>query len=95
MGPVMDRMLVPAKNENGKSYFVLKNNLERLIEKRKIQKFRRSDGWLDIDEDQRREEKNEYNGPERRLCRKDNWNLFQLSIEQQLRKGISVEAILG
>ncbi len=95
LGPVMDRMLVLSKNENGKSYFVLKNKLERLIEMRKIQQFRRSDGWLDIDKAQRRDEKTEYKGPERRLCRKDNWNLFQLSIEQQLRKGISVEAILG
>ena len=63
-------MLIQAKNESGKTYFVLKNNLERLIEMRKIQQFRPSDGWLDISKGQRREDKGEYNGPERRVCRK-------------------------
>ena len=94
-GPSMNRMLVPAKTESGRSYFVLQNNLSSLIKERKIQKFLRSSGWLDIDEDQRKEERNGYNGPERRLYRTVNCALFPLSIGEQLRMGQSVEAVLG
>jgi len=94
-GPSMNRMLVPAKTESGRSYFVLQNNLSSLIKERKIQKFLRSSGWLDIDEDQRKEERNGYNGPERRLYRTVNCALFPLSIGEQLLMGQSVEAVLG
>jgi transcriptional regulator with GAF, ATPase, and Fis domain len=94
-GPTMYRMLVPAKTETGRAYFVLQNNLNSLIKERRIQKFRRSSGWLDIDENQRKEERNGYNGPERRFCRTVNCTLFPLSIGEQLRMGHSVEAVLG
>ena len=94
-GPAMYRMLVPAKTETGRTYFVLHNNLNSLIKERKIRKFRRSSGWLDIDEDQRKEERNGFKGPERRLRRTVNFALFRLSIEEQLRRGHSVEAVLG
>ena len=49
-------MLVPTKAEGGKAYFVLKKNLPLLIREGRIQKFRRSEGWLDIDNDQRKNE---------------------------------------
>lgn len=91
----MHKMLVPTANESGKTCFVLKKNLSRLIKERKIQKFRRSEGWVDIDENQRKEDKPRCNGPERRLSSMIDWNLFPLSIEEQLRRGHSVEAILG
>jgi len=91
----MHRMFVPAEAESGKTYFVLKNNLNRLIRERKIQKFRRSNGWLDIDEDQRKEDKLRYNGPERRVYGIVDWTLFSLPIEEQLRRGLSLEAVLG
>ena len=88
-------MLVPTKAEGGKAYFVLKKNLPDLIKERRIQKFRRSEGWLDIDNDQRKNEEPRYNGPERRGCSVLDWTLFPLSIEEQLRRGQSLEAILG
>jgi len=95
----MHRVLVPAQSEGGKVFFVLKNNLEHLIEERKIRKFRRSSGWTGsegwLDKDQREEDSKEYNGPERRFWRTVNWALFPLSIGEQLRGGHSVEAILG
>jgi transcriptional regulator with PAS, ATPase and Fis domain len=91
----MYRMLVPTKAESGKAYFVLKNSLERLIKERKIQKFRRSQGWCDVDADQRKGDKAKYSGPERRVFRIVDWSLFPLSIDQQLRRGQSIEAVLG
>jgi transcriptional regulator with PAS, ATPase and Fis domain len=50
---------------------------------------------LDIDKDQRKEEKNGYNGAERRGCSVLDWTLFPLPIEQQLHRGQSLDAILG
>jgi transcriptional regulator with PAS, ATPase and Fis domain len=94
-GPVMYRMLVPAKAESGKAYFVLQNNLNHLIREKKIQGIYRSNGWLDIDEDQRKEDEGQYKGPERRLSRLIDSTLFLLSVGEQLRRGHSVEAILG
>ena len=91
----MESILVPAKIESGEPFFVLKNVLSHLIEEKKIQKFHRADGWIDIEKAQRREENNRYNGPERRISRAVNWDLFPLSVEEQLRRGHSVEAILG
>ncbi len=91
----MYNTLVPAKNEDDKSFFVLKNTLPRLIHERKIQKFRRFNGWVDISKDQRNGHKNGYGGPERRLCSIVDWTLFSLPIAEQLRKGHSVEAVLG
>jgi len=92
---LMDGMLIPAESESGKACFVLKNCLTRLIQERKIQRFRRSSEWLDIDADQRRKDPGGYYGPERRLSSIVDWTLFPLSIEEQLRRGHSLEAILG
>jgi len=91
----MHRLLLPAENESGKTYFVLKNYLTHLIRERKIQRFRRSSGWLDIDADERKKDPGGYNGPERRLSRIVDWTLFPLTIEEQLRAGHSVEDVLG
>jgi len=91
----MDGMLLPAESESGKTCFVLKNCLTRLIKERKIQRFRRSSEWLDIDADQRRKDPGGYNGVERRLSSVADWTLFPLPIEEQLRRGHSLEAILG
>src|SRR5512147_3325551 len=91
----MDGMLLPAESESGKTCFVLKNCLTRLIKERKIQKFRRSSEWLDVDADQRRKDPGGYNGPKRRLSSIVDCTLFPLSIEEQLRRGYSLEAILG
>ncbi len=91
----MHQMLVPAKSRSGKTYLVLKSDLEQLIRERKIQQFRRSDGWLDIDEDQRKQDRAGYIGPERRVCRIVDFGLFLLPIEEQFRRAHSVEAVLG
>jgi transcriptional regulator with PAS, ATPase and Fis domain len=91
----MQTMFVPAEAESGKTYLVLKNNLNHLIKERKIQKFRRSNAWLDIDEDERREDKAPYDGPERRVYSIVHWSLFSLPIAEQLRRGQPLEAILG
>ena len=88
-------ILVPAKAEGGKEYFVLKKNLPHWIRERRIERFRRSEGWLDIDNDQRKNEESRYNGAERRGGSVFDWTLFSEPIEQQLRKGQPVEAILG
>jgi transcriptional regulator with PAS, ATPase and Fis domain len=88
-------MLIAVKTDSGKSYFVLENSLSSLIETRKIREFRRSNGWLSVDEDQRREERDGYDGPERRVSRIVNSSLFPLSIGEQLRRGHSVEAVIG
>jgi len=88
-------MLVPTKAEGGKAYFVLKKNLPHLIKERRIQKFHRSEGWLDIDNDQRKNEAPRYNGAERRGGSVLDWTLFSLPIDQQLHSGQSLEAILG
>src|SRR4030042_5296308 len=87
-------MLVPTKAEGGKGYFVLKKNLPHLIKERRIQKFHRSEGWLDIENDQRKDDEPRYSGAERREGSVLDWSLFALSIEQQLHKGQSLEAIL-
>ncbi len=50
---------------------------------------------MDIDEDQRKKERNGYNGAERRGCSVLDWTLFPLPIEQQLQRGQSLDAILG
>ncbi len=88
-------MLVPTKAEGGKSYFVLKKNLPQLIKERRIQKFHRSEGWLDVENDQRKDDEPRYNGAERRGCSVLDWTLFPLPIEQQLHRGQSLDAILG
>jgi len=93
----MDRVLIPAQGHSGETVFVFKNHIERVIAERKIQTFRRSNGWVKSEDwkDPRREEKSDYHGPERRFCRTVNCALFPLPIAQQLRKGHSVEMILG
>ena len=94
-GKSMHGLLIPAKSSDDSPYFVLKNNLEQLIRERKIQQFRRSNGWLAVDEDQRKRDEGGYRGPERRVSRMLDCGLFPLPIEEQLRKGLAVEAILG
>jgi len=91
----MDGVLVPAKTETGETYIVLKNSLNHLIQKRRIQKLRRSEGWLEIDEDQRKNDNPRYTGPERRASSMVDWTLFPLPIAEQLRRGQSLEAVLG
>jgi transcriptional regulator with PAS, ATPase and Fis domain len=91
----MHELLVLARNEHDTSYLVLKNSLEHLIRERKIQQFRRSNGWLAVDEDQRKTAKGAYAGPERRASRILDAALFSRSIPEQLRHGFSVEVILG
>ena len=95
----MHTVLVQAKSESGKVLFVLKNSLDHLMKERKIQKFRRSSGWIGEEgwsnKDQRKGDPTEYHGPERRFCRTVDWSLFPLSIREQLRRGLSAEAILG
>ena len=59
----MHGLLVPAKTESDTPYFVLKNHLEHLITERKIQHFRRSNGWLAVDGDQRKRREDRYTGP--------------------------------
>src|SRR4030042_3913466 len=88
-------MLVPTKAEGGKGYFVLKKILPHLIKERRIQKVHRSEGWLDIEDDQRKDDEPRYSGAERRGGSVLDWTLFPLSIEQQLHRGQSLEAILG
>ncbi len=91
----MHELLVPAKRETDTPYFVLKNNLQHLLRQRKIQQFRRSSGWLAVDGDQRKNGETRYTGRERRVARIVDAALFSLPIEEQLRKGLAVEAILG
>ena len=91
----MHGLLVPVKRKDDATYLVLKNSLEHLITERKIQQFQRSSGWLATGEDQRKRAGNGYHGPERRACRIVDFGLFLLPIEEQLRKGVSVEAVLG
>ena len=91
----MHGLLVPAKREDDAAYFVLKNSLEHLISERKIQQFQRSNGWLAVGKDQRKRGADRYDGPERRASRIVDCGLFPLSIGEQLRKGLSVEAVLG
>ncbi len=93
--PIVHKMLLLAENESGKTCFVLKNFLTHLIRERKIQRFRRSSEWVDIDADQRKKNSGGYHGPERRVGGVVDWTLFPLSIEEQLRRGHSLEAILG
>jgi len=91
----MHMLLVPAENENGKTCFVLNHYLAQLIKDKKIQRFRRSSGWLDVEGDQRKEYSDGYKGRERRISRIVDWSFFSLPIQQQLRRGQSLGAILG
>jgi two-component system response regulator HydG len=93
--PAIYRVLVPVKGRSGETYLVLKSHLEQLIKKGEIQQFSRSEGQLDVDEDQRKREKAGYTGPERRACKIVDFSLFPLSIEEQLQRTRSAEAILG
>jgi DNA-binding NtrC family response regulator len=91
----MYQMLVPAKGRSGRTCLVLKSDLEQLIRERKIHQFCRSDGWLDIDEDQRKQDRAGYTGPERRACKIVDFSLFPLHIKEQLQRTHAVEAVLG
>ena len=91
----MHQMLVPVRNRSGETYLVLKSDLEHLIRERKIEQFRRSDGWLDIDEDQRKQDRAGYTGPERRACKLVDFSLFPLPVKEQMRKTHAVETVLG
>jgi len=91
----MRTLLVPAENEDGKTCFVLNHYLRQLIRERKIQRFRRSSGWLEVEGDERKEELDGYKGRERRISRIVDWSFFSLPIQQQLRAGQSLGAILG
>jgi transcriptional regulator with PAS, ATPase and Fis domain len=88
-------MLVPVRSEGGNGYFATKHGLEEVIRERKIKEFRRSDGWLAVEGDQRKDEGSRYEGPERRVCKMVDSALFQLGIREQLHAGLSVEAVLG
>jgi len=93
--PAIYRVLVPAKGESGETYLVLKSRLELLMKNGQIHQFSRSEGRLDINEDQRKQQKTGYAGPERRACNIVDFSLFPLSIEEQLQRTHSWEAILG
>jgi len=87
--------LIPAKRSDDSPYVVLKNTLGQLIRERKILQFRRSDGWVRVEEDHRKGHGERYSGPERRVSRMIDGDLFSLPVEEQVRKGLPVEAILG
>jgi transcriptional regulator with PAS, ATPase and Fis domain len=91
----MHETLLPTENERGKTYFILKKYLPQLISDRKIQKFRRSSGWVPVDADERRRDPGGYHGPERRVTSSGDWTMFPLSVEEQLHRGHSLEAVLG
>jgi two-component system, NtrC family, response regulator HydG len=88
-------MLIQVRNEGGSGYFAAKHGLAQAIRERKIRQLRRSDGWLTIDGDQRSADGNEYDGPERRMSDRIDGSLFRLGVRDQLRAGLSVEAVLG
>ncbi|MGQ9663292.1 MAG: sigma-54 interaction domain-containing protein, partial [Kiritimatiellia bacterium] len=92
---IMPQMLLPTENQTGNTYFVLKNYLPQLIQQRKILRFRRSNGWFDVDADSRKVENPGYRGPERRVSRTIDWSLLPLPVEEQLHRGCPIEAILG
>ena len=87
--------LVSAKSRSGMTYLVVKSSLEQLIRNGKIQQICRSNGWIDVDADQRKQDKVGYTGPERRTCKIVDFTLFPLSIKEQLRRTHSVEVVLG
>jgi two-component system, NtrC family, response regulator HydG len=92
----MHSVLVPTKDERGRLLFVCSKRVDEVIREGKIQQFRRSNGWVRVKgRKDERERENEYRGPERRFDKTVNWALFPLSIREQLRRGHSVEAILG
>jgi len=92
---MLQELFVPAKRSGDASYFILKNSLEHALREQKISQFMRSSGWRAVDKDQRKEKTNGYKGPERRVSRILDPALFPLPIEEQLRKGLGVDAILG
>lgn len=87
--------LVSAKSRSGMTYLVVKSSLEQLIRNGKIQQICRSNGWIDVDADQRKQDKVGYTGPERRTCKIVDFTLFPLSIKEQLQRTHSVEVVLG
>ena len=91
----MDRMLLHAEDKKGKSFFVPKFYIESLLRERKIERFRRANGWVDLKAQNRAQNPIGYSGPERRLSRRVDWNLFGLPVEEQLRRECSLETILG
>ena len=91
----MHQFLIPAKRENDSPCFVLKQHLQELIKEGRILHFRRSNGWLAVDEDQRKSDECRYRGQERRVSGMVESLLFSLPMEEQLRKGLGVDAILG
>jgi transcriptional regulator with PAS, ATPase and Fis domain len=90
----MQRPLVPAYTSSCAPCFVLKTSLSHLIREKKIHNVLQSDR-LEIKEDRRGIGKDEYNGRERRFDRIVDWRCFLLSMDQQLRNGSSLEAVLG
>lgn len=91
----MDRMLIHAEDEDGRSFFLSKVHIESQLQEGRIRRFRRASGWVDRHAEERREDQGGYSGPERRLSRRINWNLFSLPVVNQLRRGCSLETILG
>jgi DNA-binding NtrC family response regulator len=88
-------MLVLAESDQGKVMLVLKNHLPHLINEGRISKIRRSNEWLQTNADQRKKHADAFHGPERRVNSVVDWSLFALSIEQQLHRGQSLEAVVG
>lgn len=63
-------MRIRVMYDRNKQDWVTPEQLPRLIAERRIIKFKRASGWVDIRTDPiRREERSEYRGPERRSGR--------------------------
>ncbi|CAN2042844.1 Sigma-54-dependent Fis family transcriptional regulator [Candidatus Magnetomoraceae bacterium gMMP-15] len=91
----MMKNLIAVKFPDGRSYFILKSVLQNLINAKKIKKFLRSNGWVDVETDQRKAY-SKYSGPEKRKIDNElDHDIYLLTIREQLNKNHSLENILG
>ncbi len=91
----MYKTFIPAESVDGKSHFVLNSALQQLIKNKEIKKFHRSNGWVDVNNDQRKHGSSRYSGHEMRVTSVLDQDIYLLTIKEQLDRGYPLELILG
>ena len=91
----MEQSLILSNFLNGELYYIPKITVQRLIKNKEIKSFRRSNCWVDVENDPRKNGHLLYEGPDRRIYEKINRDFFSLTIKEQLKKDYPIEDIIG
>jgi two-component system response regulator HydG len=88
-------MFIQVKDRKDNILWVPKLLLPKLILAKEIKELRRSSGWVDIENDQRKSVATAYNGRERRITNIIHFDSDLLTVRNQLEKGYTLNMILG